>query len=148
MPRHYTSLLTHVVFATQSRRPQIQPGISHRLNEYISGIIRDDIGRPIITNSVADQVHSLFEIRPTVAIADAMRVIKANSSKWLHQDLKIQFGWQAGYGAFAVSRSNVDAVYRYIARQQEHHQKQTFEGEFRELLERHGVVFDERYLFP
>jgi REP element-mobilizing transposase RayT len=147
MPRHYTSILTHVVFATHDRRPLIKQEFRNRLNEYVSGIISHEVGKPIITQCVDDHLHSLFEMRPTIAIADAMRLIKTNSSKWIHEEFQRTFAWQAGYGAFSVSRSNVDVVYKYIERQEEHHRKQTFDDEFRKLLDAHGVSFDEKYLF-
>ena len=76
------------------------------------------------------------------------RDLKANSSKWIHEKFPslARFAWQTGYGAFTVSFSQLEPLKDYFARQEEHHRKQTFEDEFRELLRRHGIEFDERYL--
>jgi len=86
-------------------------------------------------------------VGPRVSISDLLRKVKANSSRWLNrQGNRGVFGWQSGYGAFSVSESGVAAVERYIANQKEHHRKRTFREELVQLLERHGIEYEERFL--
>jgi hypothetical protein len=91
----------------------------------------------------------LLSLPPTVALADVMRTQKANSSKWMHEQWprREAFAWQAGYGAFSVSQSNLEAVRTYIANQEEHHKRVTFQEEFLAFLKRHGIAYDERYIW-
>jgi REP element-mobilizing transposase RayT len=97
----------------------------------------------------ADHIHLLASLSRTIAIADAVRTIKANSSGWIHKEFaKLSaFYWQEGYGAFAVSHSNVDQVKAYIAGQEEHHRARSFQDEYRELLRRHEIEWDEKYVW-
>ena len=145
----YTNLLTHIVFSTKDRRQSLTENVRPRVHQYLGGIVRNIKGTTITTGGVADHVHMLVELPPSVAISDAIRVIKSNSSKWIHEELDglSSFQWQQKYGAFSVSRSNLARVAKYIDSQEEHHQKATFEGEFRGLLKRHGIMLDERYLW-
>lgn len=119
------------------------------LHRYQAGILANLGCEPVIINSVEDHVHALFELSRTATFATVVEEIKKSSSKWM----KTQgpefalFAWQAGYGAFAVSVSNIDQVCRYIEHQREHHRHLSFQDEFRELLRRHGVSFDERYVW-
>ena len=93
-----------------------------------------------------DHVHLLVSMSRTIAVADAVRGVKSNSSAWVHDELGMrEFQWQEGYGAFAVSHSNVEQVKAYIANQAEHHLVTTFQDEFRELLRRYDLEWDERY---
>ena len=103
----------------------------------------------MLINSVEDHVHVLFELARTVAVSAAVEEVKKASSKWIKtQGAEFAgFAWQAGYGAFAVSESNVPAVREYIAGQQQHHRKKSFQEEYRAFLERHRVAFDERYVW-
>ena len=96
-----------------------------------------------------DHVHLLISLPRTITVADTVRVTKANSSRWIHDEFaKLgKFQWQQGYGAFAVSYSSVDTVTAYLARQPEHHKNATFQDEFRELLRRHEIEWDERYVW-
>ena len=90
----------------------------------------------------------LVSLPATSAVADAMRMIKANSSRWIRQKWpKLKFGWQEGYGAFSVSQSNVPAVREYIEHQEEHHRKVPLETELLSYLKKHGIEYDERYIF-
>ena len=104
---------------------------------------------PVLINSVEDHSHLLFDLSRTVAISRAVEDVKKASSKWIKtQGPEFSaFAWQAGYGAFAVSESNLDAVREYIANQREHHSKKTFQQEYMQFLERHRIAFDERYLW-
>ena len=91
-----------------------------------------------------DHVHMLISCHPSMPLADIVRFIKSNTSKWINENHMVsrKFAWQTGYGAFSVSESRIGAVQKYIAGQQEHHQKRSFEDEFRELLHRHGLSQD------
>ena len=104
---------------------------------------------PVLINSVADHVHILFELSRTMSVSNAVEEVKKTSSRWIktQDDAFAGFAWQAGYGAFAVSESNVTAVREYVAAQQEHHRKKSFQDEYRAFLKRHNVVFDEKYVW-
>ena len=145
----YTSLLTHVTFSTKRRQPFITPDVEVRLLPYLGGIARQLGGTLLVSNSVADHVHLLMVLPPTLAISEAVGKLKGSSSKWIHDTFPEHrsFAWQRGFGAFSVSRSNVPGVARYIEEQKEHHRKVTFQEELVLLLRRHGVDFDERYLW-
>ncbi len=104
-------------------------------------------GAALIVNGTADHVHMLVGIRPTHSAAEIVRVIKANSSKWVRAKWSSRFAWQTGYGVFSVSESHVGAVEKYIANQEKHHQKKSFQEEFVEFLKRNSVSYDEKYLW-
>jgi REP element-mobilizing transposase RayT len=148
MPQSFASLHCHIVFSTKNRQPQITLAIQSRLYEYIGGILRNNSSALISAGGMSDHVHLLVSIGRTLSIANSVRLIKANSSKWIHEELQLpDFQWQTGFGAFAVSYSNIDAVKQYIANQEEHHRVRTFQGEFREILRRHGLEWDEKYVW-
>lgn len=92
-----------------------------------------------------NHVHILFHLPPKLALAKAVSLLKANSSKWMREQ-GIKFSWQEGYGAFSVSSSNLDQVRRYIQNQETHHHKASYEDEFRALLRKHGVEFDPQFV--
>ena len=147
MPRSLTNLLTHVIFSTKDRQPSIRPEIKTRLFAYVGGIVRKIGGKALIVGGASDHVHILLELPPTVALADAMRLVKTNSSRWLNENNGSRFAWQMGYGAFTVSRSNVPAVSRYIAEQEKHHTKMDFKQDYIQFLKKHGVKYDDRYIW-
>jgi REP element-mobilizing transposase RayT len=149
VPQSFTCLHYHLVWSTKHREPTITPDLRPRLYEYLGGIVRSEGGMLLTVGGVADHVHLLARLSQQTAVADLLRVAKANSTKWVHDTFPTSagFGWQTGYGAFTVSYSQLDAVRHYIARQEEHHRTVTFQDEFREFLRRHGIEFDERYLW-
>lgn len=149
MAHTFTSLLVHVIFSTKDRRPLLDVDLRPRLLPYIGGIVREAGGTPLVMNGVDDHVHLLLGLPALLSVADAMRLLKTNSSRWVHEQWpqRRAFAWQAGYGAFSVSRSNVDEVERYIAQQEEHHRRLTFQEEYLTFLRRHGIEFDERYVW-
>ena len=114
---------------------------------YLGGIISAQKGEPIEINGMPDHAHVLARLSPVIAISDFMRELKANSSKRARRNHEPKFGWQRRFGAFSVIESVVDTVRKYIQRQKLHHQKQTFENEYRELLRLHRIDFDDRYLW-
>ena len=147
----YTSLYYHLVFSTKNRLPLITPALESDLYSYLGGILKKLNGTPIEINGVEDHVHVLTMLKPYPEIADVLQKLKGGSSGWINKQRRkssqSKFAWQKGYGAFTVSKSQIPRVRRYIQDQKEHHRSQTFEEEFRELLRRHGVEFDERYLW-
>jgi putative transposase len=147
MSHTYTNLLTHFVFSTKDRSPLITKEISPELFAYLGGLVKELKGKAIAIGGMEDHVHLLISLPPTVSTSDAMRFIKANSSKWLSERFGTPFSWQIGYGAFSVSRSNVDSVVKYIQNQEEHHKKFDFREEFLKFLKSNEVEFEEEYLW-
>lgn len=149
MSNTYTNLLYHVVFSTKFRLPTIDSTWQSALHKYIGGIIRERDGISLQVGGMPDHVHVLAKLCPKFAVMDVIRDIKANSSKWVNDQhlSKGRFEWQMGYGAFSVSRSNVDEVQHYIRTQPEHHRQMSFKTELLEFLKRHGVEFDLKYVF-
>lgn len=148
MSDSYTNLLYHIVFSTKDRQTLITDVYQSRLYDYIGGTIRTSGGISLGINGTEDHVHVLAKLRPDKALSDVLRELKANASGWMHDvfpELK-DFMWQRGYGAFTVSASNVTKVQDYIARQKEHHQKQSFRDEFIEFLKANGIEYDEKYI--
>ena len=149
MPQSFTCLHYHLIFSTKKRLPSITPELQTRLYEYMGGIMRSEKSTLLAAGGMTDHVHLLCALSKELAVADALRLIKANSSKWIHETFPDHrsFAWQAGYSAFAVSYSHLDSVKRYIARQAEHHRRTTFQEEFLMFLQRHRIEFNERYLW-
>lgn len=149
MPHSYSQLLVHAVFSTRQRQPLIRAEWQARLYGYLAGITTEMRGHLIRSGGIADHVHLLIHLPASLAVSDAIRLLKTNSSKWVHETFPdaADFAWQGGYGAFSVSMSMRDTLIGYIDRQEEHHRTQTFQEEYLALLRKHGVDFDERYLW-
>jgi REP element-mobilizing transposase RayT len=148
MPGTYTKLMYHLVFSTKKRLPLITGEIRGELFRYLHGIVRGEGGSVLAVNGMNDHVHLLVRWKPTVALADLLRKLKANSSKWANEKLRYRkFGWQDGYSAFTVSQSQVQRVKNYIRNQEQHHRRSDFKRELIDLLERHEVEYDKRYLW-
>jgi REP element-mobilizing transposase RayT len=144
MGHTYTNCVFHIVFGTKHRSPWLVDEVRPRLCQFVGGILRGTGGQPIITNGVEDHLHVLTKLPPHHDVAEAARDIKANSSRWLRRTFANQhaFAWQRGYSAFSVSESQIERVRRYIANQEAHHRRQTFEAELLELLRRNGIACD------
>jgi REP element-mobilizing transposase RayT len=139
----------HAVFSTRDREPLLAAPWRDEMFSVLGGIA-NNVGCPsLIVGGMADHVHLLFELGRPIALSDALRAIKTNSSGWAnqHQGLAGTFHWQAGYAAFSVSQSNVEAVREYIRRQDEHHARQSFQDELRAWLKKYGITWDERYVW-
>ncbi len=149
MAHTFTSLLTHVVFSTSRRAPLLADAIRPDVHAYLGGILREMHAAPIAIGGTADHVHLLTRLPADLAVADCLRVVKANSSRWVKERWpeRRSFAWQGGYGAFSVSESRRGAVIRYINEQARHHRRISFQEEFLALLKNHSVEFDERYLW-
>jgi len=149
MAHTFTHLLVHIIFGTKDREPWLTEELKTPLHSYLAGILRNLEVNLTAVNGTADHVHLLVMLPADQSVAEVLRVLKTNSSRWVHETYPNlhSFGWQTGYGAFTVSRSNLDAVERYIRNQEEHHKKQTFQEEFVAFLDRHGIEYDARYLW-
>jgi putative transposase len=149
MPQSFTCLHYHVVFSTKHREPTITPALRPRLYDYLGGIVRGEGGVLLAVGGVADHVHLLVRLAQQPSVADVVRAIKANSSKWVRDTFPVVVwgGWQTGYGAFSVSFSQLGGVKTYLVNQEEHHRTVTFQDEFRLFLLCHGMEFEERYLW-
>lgn len=149
MGHTFTDILIHAVFSTKQRVARITPEVQARMFPYVGGILRAEDCALLAIGGMPDHVHILVLLHPGRAIADVMRVVKSRSSGWVHDTFPgaEEFAWQAGYGAFSVSQSNRARVVQCIETQAEHHRTRTFQEEFLELLRRHEVEFDERYVF-
>jgi REP element-mobilizing transposase RayT len=148
MPSTHLSLHYHMIFSTKDRVALIHKDWRHRLHAYLGGIINDLGGVPETIGGLEDHVHLLIGLRATHCVADVLREVKSASSKGVHEEMqKPLFSWQDGYGAFTVSASQINAVKEYIARQEEHHRKKTYQEEYLDFLIQSGVEYDERYLW-
>ena len=141
--------LIHLVYSTKHREPLIPAEHRDALFAYQAGIFKQWDSPALVIGGVEDHVHALFLLSKNHALKTIVEEVKKSSSKWMKQDgPRIErFYWQAGYGAFSVSQSNVEAVKNYIRNQPEHHRARTFQDELRALFRRHGVEFDERYVW-
>lgn len=149
MANTYTSLHYHLVFSTKNRERWLAPDTAPRIWAYLGGIARENKMIPLQIGGIEDHVHFLLGAPATLAPSKIAQLIKGPSSGWIHETFPdmAAFGWQDGYGAFTVSKSQLPAVIAYILNQGEHHRTQTFQDEYRELLRRHEIDFDERYLW-
>ena len=148
MPSTHLSLNYHILFSTKNREPLLAPSWRGELHAYLGGILRDLGGVPLEVGGVADHVHILAALKATHCLADVLRDTKAGSSRWVHDTIRVRsFDWQDGYAAITVSPSHVARVRRYIAHQEVHHRKRTFQDEYRQILIKSGIAFDERYLW-
>lgn len=148
MGHTYSNILIHALFSTKDRHPWLRKEVRQELFPYLGGTVNKLGGQSVIVNGVADHVHMLFVVPPSVALADMMEKAKASSSGWVKKrwpELQ-KFGWQTGYTAFSVSRSNADTVKRYVERQEQHHQKMSFQEEVVAFLKKHEIDYDPRYL--
>ncbi|HEX8097167.1 MAG TPA: IS200/IS605 family transposase [Pyrinomonadaceae bacterium] len=149
MANTYASLHYHVIFSTKNRVKYISPEIERRVWEYIGGVARKHRMTAIQLGGVEDHVHALVTAPPSLAPSQIAQFLKGNSSRWIHEEFpKLRgFEWQDGYGAFTVSKSNLAEVVRYIQNQREHHRRRTFQEEYMDFLRKHGVEYDERYVW-
>ncbi len=147
MPQSLSRILIHLVFSTKNREPFISPAKQNQTFSYLAGTLNANDCPAIIVGGMPDHVHLLFALGKTLSISKVVEELKKESSKWAKQNIHPAFFWQSGYGAFSVSSSNIDAVRRYIETQAEHHRMRSFQDEFRELLRRHDVEWDERYVW-
>jgi len=149
MPSTHSQLLLHFVFSTKLRNPLITADLQPRLYDYIGGIVRGEGGVLYAIGGMPDHLHLLLRWRTDATIASLMSKLKGGSSAWVHATFpdRADFRWQEGYGVFSVSRSMEPTVKNYIEHQPEHHAARDYKAEYIQLLESHGVDYDERYLW-
>ena len=149
MANSYISLYVHVVFSTKGRQAMITPDLQDRLWAYMGGIARENQMKALSVGGIQDHVHVLLSLPATLPAAKAVQLIKGGSSKWVYDTFASlrKFAWQEGYGAFSVNVSMLDETIRYIERQVEHHKRKTFQEEYIDFLRRHGIDYDERYVW-
>ena len=139
----------HIVFSTKHREPLIYPPYEEELHNYLAGICKNLECPPIKIGGYTDHVHILCMLSKKIALMTLLEKVKGNSSKWMKtRDSSLEnFYWHDGYGAFSVDPSNMDRVIGYIANQHEHHSKASFQDEYRGMLIKNNVEFDERYVW-
>jgi putative transposase len=149
MPHTATNLLVHFIFSTKQRCALIRPDFEKDLHAYLGGIIRQIGGTALCVNGTRDHVHLLVRVSANRSVADVARLIKTNSSRWVHGRWPEhhRFAWQTGDGAFTVSESGATAVRDYISNQAEHHKVRSFQEEFLAFLKKNKITVDERYLW-
>jgi REP element-mobilizing transposase RayT len=148
VPQSLAQVYLHVVFSTKERRPFLKDReFRARVHAYLAGTCKNLDSPALIVGGVEDHVHILCRLGKSIEVATLVRELKRESSKWIkaEQPKLSQFYWQAGYGAFSISPSHVTALKEYIANQEEHHRKTTFQDEFRKLCKKYGLELDERY---
>ena len=149
MAQSLASILVHLVFSTKYREPLIKPAVESNLHGYMAVVFRECKCPSLIVGGMPDHIHTLFSLHRTWAAADVVEEVKKRSSKWMKTNgTEYQhFQWQGGYGAFSVSQSAVREVKDYIANQKQHHRQMTFQDEFRALLRKYEVQYDESYVW-
>ena len=150
MPQSLVQTYLHLVFSTKQRQAFLKDQeVRQRTHAYLAGICNNLNCPALIVGGVDDHVHILCRLGKTITIADYIRDLKRDSSKWIkeQQPTLAEFHWQSGYGAFSISPSHVEAVQRYIANQEDHHRQVSFQDEFRRLCKKYGLQIDERYVW-
>ncbi len=149
MSQSLADILIHLVFSTKDRMPLIQPEIEPALHAYMATVLREFGSPPVIIGGTENHVHLLLGLSKTSSVAEVVEKVKKTSSKWIKTQGHglDKFYWQAGYGAFSIGQSNKAALVKYIAGQKEHHRRRSFQDEFRAILLKYGVSWDERYVW-
>lgn len=149
MAHTYVNCALHVVFSTRNRAPLIADVRKTKVHAMLANIAHDRGFPTLVVGGVSNHVHLLMSLPSDQRICDCLRLLKGTSSKWINDEFfpARDFGWQEGYGAFAISPSHVEATIVYIRNQEEHHRQRTFQEEYREFLRKQGIVPDERYLW-
>lgn len=149
MPNTYTQIHLQIVFAVENRISLINQSWKDELYKYITGIIQNHQHKLLAINGIPDHIHILIGMRPTQALSYLMQQIKRDSSSWINDNklTKGKFQWQEGYGAFSYSRSHLPNVIEYIENQELHHRKKSFIQEYKEILQKFEISYDERYIF-
>jgi putative transposase len=149
MAHTYTDLLVHVIFSTKDRAPLLDRELKPRLFSYMGGIVRELGAMALLINGPTDHVHILLLCPAKIGLSEIVGKVKANSSGWVHREFpgRCSFAWQTGFAAFSVSHSQKQSVLEYIAGQEEHHRKISFQEEFITFLKKHEIQYDEKYLW-
>jgi len=148
MANTYTQIYLQFVFAVQDRISLIHSSWEEDLYKYLTGIVQNNGHKLIAINGIPNHLHVFIDYKPHQLIPDLLQDIKGSSSKWINQQdfVKAKFRWQAGYGAFSYSHSQIDNVVKYIINQKEHHRVNTFYEEYLNYLREFKVPFNEKYV--
>ena len=149
MAQSLSKILALIIFSTKGRHPFLAPSARPELHAYAATVLKTCESPALVINSVEDHMHILCTLSKNWAVCDLIEQVKKDTSKWLKTkggNLR-KFYWQGGYGAFSVSQSQVPSVKKYIAEQEKHHRRMTFEEEFRSFLRKHEMEYDERYVW-
>ncbi|MCO5950039.1 IS200/IS605 family transposase [Mucilaginibacter flavidus] len=149
MANTYTQIHIQCVMAVKYRASLFQPDWKDQLKKYMIGIVQNYGHKMLAINNMPDHMHMFFGFRPNQSLADLMRIVKSESSKWINdkQFTPAVFNWQEGYGAFSYSRSHVAKVTEYVLNQEGHHRHKTFLEEYEQFLKQFEVDYHERYIF-
>jgi putative transposase len=150
MSQSLSKILVHTVFSTKDRRPFLcDRALREELHRYLGGILANLDCQPIIIGGAEDHVHALSTLSRTCEPAEMVKEVKRGSSLWIKTKTREMkgFAWQNGYGIFSIGSSQIKDVRSFIAGQEEHHRKVSFQDEFREFLRRYEIEFDERYVW-
>jgi len=149
MPQSLAKIYIHLIFSTKNRERVLSDEIRPDLHAYLGGILNGLGCSPIEINTEPDHAHLLFAMTRTETLSNVVGQIKKSTNDWLRArgPQFTNFFWQGGYGAFSVSQSSVEEVREYIRTQREHHQRTSFQDEFRAFLKRYEIEFDERHVW-
>jgi len=149
MANTYSQIHIQCVIAVKYRASQIHPEWKDQLEKFITGILQNYGHKMLAIYAMPDHLHLFFGFRPNQSLADLMRIVKSESSKWINdkQFTKAVFNWQEGYGAFSYSRSHVEKVVEYVLNQEEHHRHKTFIEEYEQFLKQFNIEYDQKYIF-
>lgn len=149
MSQTHCNLIYHLVFSTKERRPYLTQDCGPAIHRYLAGAVQGIDGIPLIVNGTEDHVHLLVKLHQKHALSDVLREIKANSSNWIHRTYSglSDFAWQTGYGAFTVSASQKNRIWKYVEDQETHHRKFNFKREYIGLLKKNEIEYDEQYVW-
>ena len=144
----YTQILYQLIFSTKHRDRILTKDNREELFKYIWGVLKNKKCHLYRINGVEDHVHIVTHLHPSVSLSSLVKDIKVSSSLYIkeHNLFPGFTSWQEGYGAFTYSTKEKDRLIEYVKNQEEHHRIKTFKEEYIELLEEHGVEFDEKYL--
>ena len=149
MPNTYSQIYVHVVFAVKGRRNLVQKSWREELYKHITGTVQNKGNKLIAVGGIEDHVHILIGLNPSQVISDLVRDVKVSSTFFINRRGFVigHFNWQEGFGAFTISKSEIPRVAGYIANQERHHKKLSFESEYKEILEENAIEYEEEYLF-
>ena len=149
MSNTYTQIHVHVVFSVQNRLSLISNSWKDNLYQYITSIIQSNGHKVLAIGGMPDHIHILIGLRPTQALSELMKAVKGDSARWINKNnfVKGQFSWQSGFGAFSYSKSQIPQVIQYIASQEKHHKTTTFLDEYKDMLSKFGIDYNEWYIF-
>lgn len=149
MPQSLANIMVHIVFSTKDRTPSIALEIQPELHAYMAAVLQN-LGCIVVEiGGMPDHVHILFQLPRDRTVSELVKDVKTSSSRWMKEGPPKSpgFQWQGGYGAFSVGPSALDDTTRYIREQAEHHKRRSFQDEFRALLDKWHIAFNEKFVW-